>query len=171
MTKYSELNPSIQRKMASIRGLCLDVDGVLTDGQITYTVQGDELKAFHAHDGWGLQKLRSIGIKIAIITGRTSEIVDRRAPELEIQHIYQGAEDKVEALMDFCNRMKLEPRSIAYIGDDIPDLPVFEQVGLAVAVPNAVDDILEAADIVTTRAGGHGAVREFCELLYKAQEN
>lgn len=151
-----------------VRMLILDVDGVLTDGSIILDNNGNELKAFHVRDGHGIKMLQKAGIEIAIITGRRSGVVDRRATELGIRHVYQGALNKAVAYEDLRVTTGIPAGSIACIGDDIVDIPLLRRVALPVAVADATDEAKEAAVFVTKACGGRGAVREVCELILKA---
>lgn len=151
-----------------VRMLILDVDGVLTDGSIILDNNGNELKAFHVRDGHGIKMLQKIGIEIAIITGRKSEVVDRRAAELGIQHVYQGALKKAVAYEDLRIKTGIPANSIACIGDDIVDIPLLRRVILPIAVADATAETKEAAVYITKACGGRGAVREVCDLIMKA---
>lgn len=153
----------------AIRLLCLDVDGVLTDGSVILGNNGEELKAFNIKDGFGIRALQKFGIEIALITGRQSVLVERRALELKIKHVYQGNSDKRGAYATLLAQLQLSPNQTAHVGDDYPDLPLFEQVGLAVAPADAHDTVKECAHWVTQRNGGQGAVRELCDLILHAQ--
>lgn len=152
-----------------IEMLVLDVDGVLTDGSISYTDQGAEIKTFHVRDGSGLKLWTKIGKKAGIITGRRSAIVERRAQELGIAPVIQGADDKHAALARMLAEVGLALDQICCVGDDLPDLPILRACGLAVAVADACDEAREAADYVTRIPGGRGAVREVIELILRAQ--
>ncbi len=165
------MNPSILNKAALIKLLILDVDGVLTDGRLYYSQHGEELKVFHAHDGAGMRLLKKTGVEIAIISCRNSAAVNQRLTELGIKHIYQGQIEKTTAFKELCDILHLTPLEIAYVGDDLPDLPVMKAVGLSIAVSNATHSVKAAADWQTEQAGGLGAVREVCELLLKAQDS
>ncbi|HET9653700.1 MAG TPA: HAD-IIIA family hydrolase [Usitatibacter sp.] len=146
-----------------------DVDGVMTDGTLYIGGEGEAFKAFNILDGHGVKMLQSAGIATAIISGRSSEAVLRRAAELSIAHVVQGAGDKVAAFEALVARLGVEPAACAFVGDDLPDLPVMRRCGLAVAVANAVEAVKSAAHYVTRAPGGRGAVREFCELVLRAQ--
>ncbi|MDT8441267.1 MAG: HAD-IIIA family hydrolase [Desulfuromonadales bacterium] len=150
-----------------IRLLLLDVDGVMTDGRIIYDNQGNELKAFNVKDGHGLKLLQRAGIRVGIITGRQSQVVARRAEELGIDLLYQGAKDKRLPFAEILERLDLQPEEVAYVGDDLIDLPILRRVGFAAAVADAVDEIKPYVDLVTRRRGGCGAVREICDHLLK----
>jgi 3-deoxy-D-manno-octulosonate 8-phosphate phosphatase (KDO 8-P phosphatase) len=153
--------------LSRIKLLLLDVDGVMTDGRIIYDSDGGETKAFDVKDGHGLKLVQRAGIQVGIITGRQSTIVDRRAAELGIELVYQGAKDKQLPFREILQKLALEPGEVAYAGDDIVDLPVMRQVGFAATVADAMDEVKAAAHMVTRRAGGRGAVREICDHLLK----
>ncbi len=159
----------IQQRAARIRLLALDVDGVLTDGSIYYGNQGEELKAFNIRDGLGIKLLQQAGVTVAIITGRQSEIVNRRARELGIQEVVQGRDDKREALAELCQRLALSPADCAYMGDDLPDLGAVHDAGLGLTVAGAAAAVAGAADWQSSLPGGGGAVREACEFILKAK--
>jgi len=156
-------------KAQSVKLLALDVDGVLTDGRIYYGNNGEELKAFNIKDGLGIKLLQRAGVAVAIITGRESEIVSRRAGELGIAEIIQGREDKREALVELCKRLDLSLTDCAYMGDDLPDLAAIQSVGLGLTVADAASCLRESAHWCSTRRGGDGAVREACELILAAK--
>ena len=159
----------VERRAAEVRLLLLDCDGVLTDGRITPAASGDELKSFHTHDGHGLVMLHRAGLRSGIISGRTSRLVEMRAADLGIKYVRQGALDKVSVYESLLAEAAVEPLEVAYVGDDVVDIPLMRRSGLAVAVADATPDTLDAAHYVTRLAGGHGAVREVCELILKAQ--
>ena len=150
---------------ANIRLLVMDVDGVMTDGKITYTSDGQELKSFNIKDGLGIKRAQASGIETAIITGRTSPMVERRARELGIAHLVQGREDKLAALSDLVGQMNLSLDQVAYIGDDLPDLTAIESVKLGACPADAATEVKSKANWVSTRSGGDGCVRELCDLL------
>ncbi|MEN8686541.1 MAG: HAD-IIIA family hydrolase [Desulfuromonadales bacterium] len=150
-----------------IKLLLLDVDGVMTDGRIIYLNDGGEAKAFDVKDGHGLKLIQRAGIRVGIITGRQSEVVARRAAELGIEIVYQGAKDKMQPFREIIENFALEPFEVAYVGDDVVDLPVMRQVGFSATVADAVDDIKPYVDLVTSKPGGRGAVREVCDFLLK----
>ena len=150
---------------ADIRLLVMDVDGVMTDGKVTYTSDGQELKSFNIKDGVGIKRAQASGIETAIITGRTSPMVERRAFELGITHLIQGREDKVAALFELLGNMSLSADQVAYIGDDLPDLAAIEAGGLGACPADAVAAVKLRAKWVSTRTGGDGCVRELCDLL------
>ncbi|MCH8135037.1 MAG: HAD hydrolase family protein [Proteobacteria bacterium] len=149
--------------------LLLDVDGVLTDGRLYFSNSGEEIKAFHCLDGHGIKMLMSVGINVGIISGRNSALLEKRAADLGIELLYQGREDKLKALEEIMASTGLESDQICYVGDDLPDLPVLEAVGLGFSVPQGHPDITAAADAVTENAGGMGAVREITDFLLKSQ--
>lgn len=146
-----------------------DVDGVMTDGGLYFSDSGEEFKRFNSLDGHGLKMLRASGVEIAIITGRTSRCVEARALNLGIAHVYQGVENKLEAMVDLLDKLKLSRDAAAYMGDDIVDLTVMRHVGLAISVPESPQLVREHSAYVTQRSGGHGAVREACEMIMSAQ--
>ncbi len=160
---------SAAHRAGAIQAIIFDVDGVLTDGGLYRSDDGQEMKRFHAMDGLGIRMLVDSGIEIAIITGRTSQLVTHRCEELQIKHLYQGQHDKLTAFEDLCERLQLTPHDIAYMGDDIIDLPVMRRVGLALTVPDACNEIAAMAHWTSKRRGGNGAAREACELILKAK--
>ena len=164
------MNDALREKARAIRLLALDCDGVLTDGRLYYGNAGEELKAFSILDGLGIKLLRASGVEVAIITGRTSEIVKRRARELGIgELLLQGREDKLDALHELLPATGLALSQVAYCGDDLPDLGAILACGLGIATANAHFAVREQADWVTSVRGGEGAVREICDLLMDAQ--
>ena len=148
--------------------LALDVDGVLSDGRLYYTDQGEEFKSFNIRDGLGIKLLQRAGITVAIITGRTSAMVTRRAAELGIAHVVQGREDKLEALLDLCGNLKIDLSNVAYMGDDLPDRKAIMAVGLGATVADAVSDVAAIADWQSRLPGGQGAVRELAEAWLRS---
>lgn len=146
-----------------------DVDGVMTDGTIYIGPEGEVFKAFNIQDGHGVKMLQEAGVRTAIISGRASQALARRAAELSIAHVVQGAGDKLAAFEKLRASLGLDPSACSFMGDDLPDLPVMRACGFAVSVPNACDAVRRAAHHVTQAAGGRGAVREFCELVLRAQ--
>lgn len=152
-----------------IKLIIFDVDGVLTEGHIIFGQDGEALKAFHCQDGMGISLAHKAGLKTAIITGRESQIVYRRASELKIGDIHQGATDKVTALYKLMEKHSLALEQIAYVGDDINDLPVMVQVGLPCAVANAVSEVKAVARYISACSGGNGAVRDIIEYILKSQ--
>ena len=156
----------------ALQGICLlalDVDGVLTDGSINMGAQGELFKSFYAQDGLGISVALRSGLQIAIITGRKSEIIHRRAQELGIQMVQEGVKDKYLALEQLQNQLGLSRGQVAYMGDDLNDLPAFRAAGVTFAPADAVEEVREAASFVTEAAGGRGAVREAIEMILRAQ--
>ena len=159
----------ILERAARIRLAIFDVDGVLTDGSLYLGDDGQEYKAFHSRDGHGMVMLLSTGVRLAVITGRQSEVVRLRMESLGVAHVYQGQRDKVPAYLALRDSLDLADGDIAYVGDDIVDLPVMRRVGLAVAVGDAHPAVRRHAHWCTALGGGRGAVREVCELIMEAQ--
>lgn len=157
----------MRERLKKIRLLLLDVDGVMTDGRITYNDRGVETKSFDVKDGHGLKMLQRAGIQVGIITGRQSEVVAFRAAELAIDIVYQGAKDKLIPFQDILQQHDFTEEEIAYMGDDVIDIPILRRVGFAATVADAVDDVKPYAHYITRRDGGRGAVREVCDLLLK----
>jgi 3-deoxy-D-manno-octulosonate 8-phosphate phosphatase (KDO 8-P phosphatase) len=155
--------------LARVRLLVLDVDGVLTDGRLFYGPKGELLKAFHVRDGYGIKRVAAAGITVAIISGRKSAAVLRRAKELGIRHVTQGANDKLTALRKLAKARGVSLEECACVGDDTPDAPILAAAGVGIAVADAHEDALSVADLVTTRSGGQGAVREVCDWLIAAR--
>ena len=153
----------------SIELVSFDVDGVLTDGRIVYTDDGREIKAFHVQDGAAIKLLLASGIEVAVLTGRSSPMVERRASELGIRHLHQGLDEKTSALEAIAASLGIEPLRAAHVGDDLPDLGLFELVGLAISVPNGHPEVRRRADYVTETRGGDGVAREVAELLLRAR--
>jgi len=158
----------MDQKLARVKLLLLDVDGVLTDGRIIYDNVGNELKAFDVKDGHGLKIVQRAGIKTGIITGRNSAVVKRRAEELGFDILYQGALRKLDSYQEILEQHGLTDEQVAYVGDDVVDLPILRRVGFSATVADAVDDVLPLVDYVTKRPGGCGAVREICDMLLRA---
>lgn len=151
-----------------IQVLALDVDGVLTDGTITFDPStNQEVKTFHVHDGLGLSAWKRAGNEVVIISGRDAEAVTRRAIELGITHVYQGSTDKIADLQRALDQIGASSSQTAFVGDDLGDIPLLQHVGYAIAVANASNEVKDMADWVTTRNGGHGAVRDAVEHLMK----
>jgi 3-deoxy-D-manno-octulosonate 8-phosphate phosphatase (KDO 8-P phosphatase) len=159
----------LKTRAAAVRLLVLDVDGVLTDGRITYTSNGVEVKSFHVRDGSGIKFWQRLGGQVAIISGRSSAAVDVRAAELGVTMVVQGAADKLAALKDLLQGTGVPADEACGVGDDLPDVPLLRACGLAVAVADACPETRGAAHYVTQAAGGHGAVREVVELVLRAQ--
>lgn len=152
-----------------IKLIAFDVDGVMTDGTLFLADDGQEFKGFNSLDGHGLKMLRGSGVQLAIITGRSSRVVEHRARNLGIEIIHQGAHDKLAVYESLCRDLTLAYDTTAYMGDDVVDLPVMRRCGLAISVPAAPELVKAHSHLVTTRQAGHGAVREACEFLMRAQ--
>jgi 3-deoxy-D-manno-octulosonate 8-phosphate phosphatase (KDO 8-P phosphatase) len=167
--KLSEINDSIIDRARKIKLLILDVDGVLSNGQLFFTDSGEEIKAFNSLDGHGIKMLQNSGVKVAIITGRTSHIIEKRAASLGITILIQGREDKLAALQEIRQEHLFELAEIAHMGDDHPDLPLIKCLGLGISVDNAHWLVKEHAHWVSDFKGGEGAVREACDLIMLAQ--
>lgn len=160
---------SVDDKLACVRLAAFDVDGVFTDGRFYLSDDGIESKAFNTQDGYGVRQLLHADIAVAVISGRTSGAVARRMRELGVLHVVQGCKDKVAALDAIIETLGLTAQDCAYVGDDMPDLPLLEYVGVSIAVANASPSVRERCDLTTAAAGGSGAVREVCELLLERQ--
>jgi 3-deoxy-D-manno-octulosonate 8-phosphate phosphatase (KDO 8-P phosphatase) len=159
----------VRRRARAVRLAIFDVDGVMTDGTLYIGPDGEALKAFNILDGHGLKMLQAAGVATAIISGRESPAVSRRARELAIAHVAQGVDDKVAAFERLRGELRLAPEACSFMGDDLPDLAVMRLCGLAAAPGNAVDGVKAAAHYVTRSRGGAGAVREFCELVLRSR--
>ncbi|MFO7785894.1 MAG: KdsC family phosphatase [Thermodesulfobacteriota bacterium] len=160
----------IERLAAEISLLVLDVDGVMTDGRIYLDGRGEETKVFDVKDGYGLSRLMRAGVEVALITGRSSLAVARRAEELGIDEVHQGVADKGVLLDELLRTRGLEQKEVCCMGDDLPDLPLLNRAGLAVAVADAAAEVRAAATLITKSKGGRGAVREVCEMILAARE-
>ena len=163
------MSTSLSNCARNIRLLILDVDGVLTDGGLQFDNRGEEYKTFNSLDGHGIRMMLDSGIEIAIITGRKSVIVEHRMSDLGVRHVYQGCRDKLAAFEALLQETGLEPGHVAYVGDDLPDLPIMSRVGLGIAVQNAHTFVKQHCDWVTTASGGSGAVREITDFILQAQ--
>lgn len=163
------LPQKIINKASIIRLVALDVDGVMTDGTLYFNDSGIETKGFNVKDGLGIRSLMLNDIEVAIITARSSETVARRANELKIEHLYQGVKNKRRTLTQLVKQLDIRMAEVAYMGDDLPDLAIFQNAGLAIAPADAHEALLEHADLITKANGGRGAVREVADLLLKAQ--
>ncbi len=155
----------VTQRAREIRLLILDVDGVLTDGGLYFGPDGEACKRFHVHDGAGIKAVQQAGVQVAWVSARDSAAVRSRAAELEVAHVVEGERDKGAALERLARHLGLAPAAIAAVGDDLADLPMLRAAGLAVAVANARPEVRAAAHLVTQAHGGHGAVREVCDLL------
>lgn len=157
------------KKAQQIKCLICDIDGVLTDGLIHLDGMGNELKSFHIQDGFGLKLLMAADIDVAVITGSRQSLIEHRMKQLTISHYFTGQLNKQNAYNELKARLQLDDEQFAYIGDDLPDLPIIQQVGLGIAVNNAVELVKTHADWVVTKHGGQGAVREVCDFILTAQ--
>lgn len=155
--------------LKDIRLLLLDVDGVLTDGSITYTDSGEQIKTFNAKDGLGLRLLMEAGIDVGIVTARVAGALHHRCDNLGITLVFDGVRDKAKALEDICAHTRIKAEQIAFMGDDLIDLPAMTRVGFAFSVADACDEVKARADMITDRPGGRGAVRQACEAILKAR--
>lgn len=169
LVDLSGFDTLLVERAARIRMLVLDVDGVLTDGQLYFDNQGNEMKAFCTRDGLGLRALQSQGTELALITGRQSEIVAQRAAQLGITRVYQGRNDKLNAFNDLLSDTGMDEQKVCYAGDDWLDIPVLDRVGLSVSVADAHPVVKNRVHWVTSLGGGKGAVREICDLLLAAR--
>jgi 3-deoxy-D-manno-octulosonate 8-phosphate phosphatase (KDO 8-P phosphatase) len=160
---------SVERRASRIKLLLMDCDGVLTDGRLWLLEHGDEHKSFNTHDGLGLSLLHRAGLKSGIITGRTSTAVTRRAEELGIEFVRQGNPNKLEAFAEVLRLAGVDEREVAFVGDDLTDIPLMKRSELAVAVADAVEETRSVAHYVTLAKGGRGAVREVIEIILKSQ--
>lgn len=168
-TYETNFDTVVLEKAQACQLLVLDVDGVLSDGKLVFDNNGVETKSFNVKDGLGIKLLQQFGVEVAIITGRTSHIVEKRASSLGIKHIIQGREDKGAALKDLATSLNIAFENCAYMGDDLPDLSAMMQVGFSVAPSNAHKEVKKRVDYVTSLAGGEGAVRQLCDMLLQAQ--
>jgi len=161
---------SCLNKAKGLKLFLLDVDGVLTDGTITYTHEGNEIKSFHTRDGLGIRLLMESGVEVGLITARESEAVNRRVQDLGIKYVFQKAKNKLEIFNTLLKELNLQPSEVGYMGDDWLDLPILIRVGFAATVEDAVPEVLQVAHYVTKRKGGRGAVREVCDLILEARD-
>lgn len=159
----------ITQKASHIKLLILDVDGVMTDNKLIYGDDGQEYKAFYTRDGHGMVMLQKSGIEIAIITGRTSSLTQNRMQDLKVKHLYQGVPDKLPTFLDLAKKLQLDMKHIAYVGDDILDLPILSRVGLSACPKDADAEVITRVDYVSRFPGGQGCVRDICELILKSQ--
>ncbi len=164
------MGDDILQRAKRIKLLIIDIDGVMTDGRIIYSIYGDELKFFDVQDGFGITLLNRAGIKSVIITAKKSRIVKLRGQDMKVAKSYQGFHDKLIPFKKILKRFKVSPEEICFIGDDLIDIPVLKRVGFAVAVPNAVSEVKDQAHYVTSKMGGRGAVREICDMILKSQD-
>jgi len=159
-----------EEKAARIKLFVVDVDGVMTDGRIIINDRGEETKAFDVKDGLGLKMLSRQGIDVVILTGRESGVVSHRAKELGIKSVYQGVADKRETLRRLMQKKEIDRSQVCAMGDDLPDLAMFEEAGLCIAVSDAVAEVRRHADVITRRRGGFGAVREACDWILSCRD-
>ncbi len=164
-----EIPEHILSRAAKIRLLVLDVDGVLTDGTLAYDDNGVESKRFHVRDGYGIKAVQLVGITVAVISGRPSKATAKRLGELGVEHVFLDCDDKIGALSTLCIELELPMTDCACVGDDVPDTPMLDAAGLAIAVADAHPDCASRADWQTSMAGGRGAVREVCDMLITAR--
>jgi 3-deoxy-D-manno-octulosonate 8-phosphate phosphatase (KDO 8-P phosphatase) len=158
-----------EKRLENIKLLLLDVDGVLTDGGIIYTDSGEQIKVFNSRDGLGIRLLQDAGIQVGIVTGRSSNAVRHRCENLGIDLLFDGITDKSSVLQEICDRTKIRAADIAFVGDDLVDLPLFACVGVSIAVGDAHEVVRKRADWVTEAVGGSGAVREICDEILKSK--
>ena len=159
----------LDRKLAAVRLAAFDIDGVFTDGRFYLADDGSEMKAFSTLDGYGVRRLLDAGIAVAVISGRKSPAVEKRMAELGVEHVYLGCKDKVRVFDELLAKLGIEAAATCYAGDDLPDLPLLERAGVAIAVANAHPDVQAACDFTTAWRGGFGAVREICDRLLAAR--
>ena len=154
-----------------IRLVLFDVDGVLTDGRLYFSDSGDEMKSFHSRDGLGINLLQQTGVPVGIITARQSNLVAHRAGDLGIEHLYQGKKEKFPAYVELCEKLNLSPEEVAFVGDDVVDLPIMLDVGLSITVPQGHRIVKDNSHWTTPNEGGSGAARDVCELIMFSQGN
>lgn len=164
-----ELSNELREKIKAVRLLVMDVDGVMTDGRIIMDDEGREVKHFNVRDGHGIKMLMRHGVEVVVLTGRKSSVVEHRARDLGIKEVYQAAFNKLEVCDDILRSKGVHYHQVAFIGDDIVDVPLLKRVGFSVAVADAIEYVKEVVDYVTVMRGGHGAVREVCELILMEQ--
>jgi len=160
----------LKSRLGSLKLLSLDTDGVLTDGGMYYTDAGDEMRKFNVKDGMGMRLVRSAGVEVVIITASSAPAIAHRGHRLGLEHVYLETEDKLAALVTLCDKLGIDLDQVAHVGDDVNDLPVLEAVGCPMSVNDAMPAAKDAALYVTTRNGGHGAVREICDLIISVKE-
>ena len=163
------LTKELHNKIKAVRCLILDVDGVLTDGGIVFDDEGRQIKRFDVRDGHGLKMLMRYGIEVALLTGRTSQVVLHRALDLGIEDVYQGAKNKLDVYNEILRKKNILPSVTAFVGDDVVDVPVLRRVGFSATVADAADAVKKVVDYITERNGGRGAVREICEIILQAK--
>jgi 3-deoxy-D-manno-octulosonate 8-phosphate phosphatase (KDO 8-P phosphatase) len=163
------VSTDVLNRAKTIKLVIFDVDGVMTDGGLTIGDDGQEYKTFNTQDGLGMKLLKASGVEMAIITGRTSNVVKQRSESTGVAHFYQGVDDKLVAFHDLIAKLNMKPEQVAFMGDDVVDMPPMLRCGFAVSVPAAPESVKSRAHYVTVREGGRGAVRELCELIMQAQ--
>jgi 3-deoxy-D-manno-octulosonate 8-phosphate phosphatase (KDO 8-P phosphatase) len=164
------VDENVHLKIRGIRLLILDVDGVLTDGRIIMDDEGKETKHFNVKDGHGIKMLMRYGIDVVLLTGRKSKVVEHRARDLGITEVHQGIHNKVEIFSEILGKRTLESNHVAFIGDDVVDIPLLKKVGFSVAVADATEEVIKSVDYITAKKGGDGAVREVCDLILRCQD-
>lgn len=167
-TPYGPISATFLQKLAKIKLLACDVDGVFSDGRIYMGQDGEELKAFHTRDGYGIKALQNIGVQVAVITGRSSNMVEKRMTSLGVKYVLQGCENKQPALKALQTQLGISANSTASIGDDMPDLGMFQASNIKVCVADGHPIVQQKADYITHINGGYGAVRELCDLILLA---
>lgn len=167
---YQPVSDEVTQKAQRIKLLICDIDGIFSDGSVYMANSGEEIKAFNTKDGFGLKSLMNSGVEVAVITGRQSEIVARRMASLGVKYVYQAMETKLIGYQELCKDLNVTPEQVCFIGDDFPDLPVMQKVGLAVSVTDGHPYVKQIADYVTVTGGGKGAVRELTDLIIMAQQ-
>jgi len=160
----------VQAIPGNLELLALDVDGVLTDGRFWLSDDGVESKAFNTQDGFGIRQLLRAGLEVAVISGRESSAVERRMAELGVTHVFLGCTDKVAVFNSLIIKLGIDVANTAYVGDDVPDIPLLRRAGIAIAVANAVDEVRSECALMTMAIGGHGAVREICDLILASRK-
>ena len=168
--KYHKQEEDIRKRATRIKLLILDVDGVLTDGGLIWQANGQESKIFHVHDGHGIRLMQRAGIEVALLTGRSSQVVTHRAKDLGIKLVAQGSRNKLTDYEKMLKRRQLDDLEVAYVGDDLVDVPVFKRVGLAAAVAGSAAYVNSHCHVITQNQGGQGAVREICDFILQAQD-
>lgn len=159
----------LDQRASKIKLVAFDVDGVMTDGGITYDENGLEYKTFDVKDGFGISMLNKNGFITAIITGRNNGTVKHRAENLKFKEVHQGSENKIETLNEILHKYNLSLENTAYMGDDIPDICILQKAGLAGCPNDAVEEVKQTVHFISSKNGGHGAVREFCDLILKSK--
>lgn len=158
-----------EHRLKNIKMLILDIDGVLTDGRIYLLPDGNEVKVFNTLDGHGIKMLQRAGVEVAVISGRSSSAAEHRMQQLGVQHYYSGVTNKIAAFKELLKKTHITAEECAYVGDDLPDLPIMNEVGFCAAPPNACEAVLHSAHFITRKGGGEGAVREICDFIIAAQ--